>query len=243
MWLFIIRVCVVYYCVVATVYLPYNNHCILWESTILQWTKSRKAAFGFLRSYMHDLADLSHNANRMTSLKLSNSEQIVIQCRFDLIGNFSLLIHDLISFILHYLTANKSNITFINSRKTKGFNSYLLMLCMILPLRSPVLSLCWKCTVVCVKLSLSSPFPSLFSAVSARGENCYPASKTNTSLLKEFWKITHSSSSYQKRGVYKMSDFFFVCFFICPLSITLIVLKICIWIIMCIQLLQKFWAD
>lgn len=47
---------------------------------------------------MHDLADLSHNANRMTSLNLLNSEQIVIQCRFDLIGNFSLLIYDLISF-------------------------------------------------------------------------------------------------------------------------------------------------
>lgn len=95
---------IVYYCVVATVYLPYINHCILWESTILQWTKSRKAAFGFLRSYMHDLADLSHNANRMTSLKLFNSEQIVIQCRFDLIGNFSLLIHDLKSF--YYLLFN-----------------------------------------------------------------------------------------------------------------------------------------
>lgn len=47
---------------------------------------------------MHDLADLSHNANRTTSLKLFNSGQIVIQCRFDLIGNFGLLIHDLKSF-------------------------------------------------------------------------------------------------------------------------------------------------
>lgn len=106
------------------------------------------------------------------------------------------------------------------------------MLCMILPLRSPVLSLCWKCTIVCIKLSLSSPFPFLFSTVSAGGENCYPVYKTNTSLLK-FWKITHSNSSLLTKkkggGVYKMSDFFLVCFFICPLSITLIVLKICIY--------------
>lgn len=123
------------------------------------------------------------------------------------------------------------------------------MLCMILPLRSPVLSLCWKCTIVCIKLSLSSPFPCLFSTVSAGGENCYPVYKTNTSLLK-FWKITHSNSSLltkKKGGGGGLQNVgFFPCMFL-HLSIinnfnSLKNMHL-FWIIMCIQLLQKFWAD
>lgn len=116
------------------------------------------------------------------------------------------------------------------------------MLCMILPLRSPVLSLnCLYKALSFLTLSLS------FSTVSAGGENCYPVYKTNTSLLK-FWKITHSNSSLltKKKGGGLQNVGFFPCMFL-HLSIinnfnSLKNMHL-FWIITCIQLPQKFWAD